>query len=545
MGHDDATALPWWKTRVVYQIYPRSFLDTDGDGIGDLPGITKGLAQIKELGAGIVWLSPIFVSPMADNGYDMADYQGIDPRFGTLADFDAMIAEARRLDLKIVLDIALNHSSTSHVWFQEALRDPEGPYRDYYLWADAPNNWESIFGGPAWTRPEGDSQYYLHMFDKTQADLNWANPAVRQSIYAAMRFWLERGVSGFRLDVVTVISKPVGLPDAPDPRPIPLYHMLAGGENLHPWLQEMRREVFDGFDAVAIGEGPGLDAARAARIVDPESKMLDMVYHFDLADGRPPGQTTPWDRVWFKSVFSKWDREIGPRGWNTCVMGNHDLRRLVGRYGEEGPQQFASAKALMAVGLLQRATPFIYQGDELGLGDARFTSIAELDDVWAKTTYRLALENALTPEHAFARAAKMTRDHARTPYPWDGEGGFTSGTPWLPYTPLQPGGDLASQMQDPASVRSFAKALIALRNADPDTWISGAFEDLAPQDADCFVFRRGQAGLVLINLQGRAVSLSEARRHWVTDWIKGRSPILSTGEVDDGVLAPWEVRVYR
>jgi oligo-1,6-glucosidase len=529
----------WWKTRSVYQIYPRSYRDANGDGVGDLAGITQGLSAIKALGAGIVWMSPIFLSPMVDNGYDMSGYREIDPLFGTMADFEALLAEAKRLDLKIVLDIALNHTSIDHPWFQAALADPAGPYRDYYIWRNEPNNWQSIFGGPAWSKAAGDDAYYLHLFDKTQADLNWENPAVREEIYASMRFWLDKGVSGFRLDVVTVISKPPGLPDAPDPRPKPLYHLLAGGPRLHEWLRDMRREVFDLYDCVAIGEGPGLNPERAGAIVNPADPMLHMIYHFDFVD--PPGSRlgNDWDRVWFKSVFDRWDKGIGPAGWNSCVVGNHDLRRLIARFGDPDADPERVAKALAATYVLQRATPFIYQGDELGLGDTTITGVDELDDVWAKTTYRLARSKGQSEAEALAKAVAMSRDHARTPYPWTPEGGFSAGTAWLKPTPNRGGVDLASQESDAKSVWAFYRALLALRSKDPESWVFGAYEDLLPDHEGLFVFRRGQRGLVCVNLGGKTFGLPET----ITALLSQRACLYSSGEVSSTQMGPWSTQI--
>jgi glycosidase len=530
----------WWKTRTVYQIYPRSFLDASGDGIGDLNGITKGLDAIAALGAGIVWLSPIFVSPMADNGYDMADYKAIDPLFGTMADFDALLARAKELDVKIVLDIALNHTSTAHPWFQAAIADPSSPYRNFYHWRDQPNNWPSIFGGPAWSQPDGDRQYYLHLFDKTQADLNWANPAVRGAIYDALRFWLDKGVDGFRLDVVTVISKPDGLPDIADPRPVPLYDMLAGGPDLHDWLREMHHEVFAHYDCVAIGEGPGLTPARSAAIVNPDDPMLNMIYHFELVDGHGNAATGDWDRVWFKSVFARWDKGIGAQGWNSCVMGNHDLRRLVNRFGDAEHHRSESAKALAAICLLQRATPFIYQGDELAMADAQFTELSQLDDVWAKTTYDLARAKGHDHQAAFVRAARMTRDHARTPYNWTRDGGFTTGKPWLMQTDGATNGNLADQIHDPDSVRNFYKALITLRAADPDTWVTGSYHDLLPDHHDLYVFKRGERGLVIINLRGHDATLPES----IASLANQRTHFLASGRIEGPTISPWAASVF-
>jgi glycosidase len=531
--------LPWWKTRTIYQVYPRSFLDTTGNGVGDINGITKGLDQIKELGAGIVWISPLFVSPMADNGYDMADYKAIDPLFGTLDDFDALIARAKSLDLKIVLDIALNHSSTAHPWFQAAIKDPASFYRDFYHWRDTPNNWKSIFGGPAWSQVDGEGQYYLHLFDKTQADLNWSNPAVRHAIHDALRFWLDRGVDGFRLDVVTVVSKPVGLPDAPDPRPVALYDMLAGGPDLHEWLREMHANVFTHYDCVAIGEGPGLTPDRSAAIIDPADPMLDMIYHFDLVDGHDNAAHGDWDRVWFKSVFSRWDSGIGQRGWNSCVLGNHDLRRLVSRFGDDSTHRDLSAKALAGVCLLQRATPFIYQGDELAMADTLFTDMSQLDDVWAKTTFKLSRAKGDDEATAFAKAAYMTRDHARTPFNWTAAGGFTSGVPWLPHSKASDGYNLGEQHGDAHSVRSFYQALIKLRDTDPDVWITGAYNDLLPAHPALYVFTRGEGGLVVINLTGVEVELPAN----ILELMASRTALAVSGDYQNESLGPWAVRV--
>jgi glycosidase len=536
------TTLPWWKTRTVYQIYPRSFADTNGDGIGDINGITNGLEAIAHLGAGIVWISPLFVSPMADNGYDMADYKAIDPLFGTMADFDAMIARAHELDLKIVLDIALNHTSIAHPWFQAALSDPTGPYRDFYHWRDAPNNWPSIFGGPAWSQPEGDSQYYLHLFDKTQADLNWANPAVRAAIHDALRFWLDKGVDGFRLDVVTVISKPQGLPDAPDPRPVPLYEMLAGGPDLHDWLREMHAAVFAHYDCVAIGEGPGLNPARSAALVDPADPMLNMIYHFDLVDGFSNAAQGDWDRVWFKSVFTRWNDGIGEKGWNSCVLGNHDLRRLVTRFGDDQNHRDESARALGAVCLMQRATPFIYQGDEIAMADAQFTQLSQLNDVWAKTTYDLARAKGHDHDAAFARAARMTRDHARTPYNWTDDGGFSDFKPWLIQTDCTTGYNLAAQRGDPGSIWDFYAQLIKLRAIFPDAFITGSYEDLFPDHSDLYVILRDWIGLIIINLTSKRVKMPKDLMQMVAG--RENEIVLSSGEMTRTHLSPWAVFIY-
>lgn len=528
----------WWKTSVVYQVYPKSFRDVTGDGVGDIRGITEGLPYLQRLGVGVLWLSPIFASPMIDNGYDVSDYTAVNPLFGTLADVDELIAEAKSRGIRIVLDIALNHTSTAHPWFRNALN--HGEKRDWYWWRDGrgdgpPNNWQSIFGGPAWTKPAGSDQHYLHLFDRSQADLNWENPAVRAAIHAAMRFWLDRGIDGFRLDVVTVISKAPLLPDAADPRPAPLYRDLAGGPRLHDFLREMRREVFDHYDCVAIGEAPGVDPERAARLVDPADPMLDMIYHFDLV-AMNPVVAGPWDRRRFKRVFSAWDRGIGARGWNSVVVSNHDLGRVASRFGDGSPM---AAKMLLALALTQRGTPFLYQGDELGMTNAPFAAMDVLDDVWAKTTHRLKREAGASEAEAFAAALAMTRDHARTPFQWDASphAGFSTATPWLPANPNHATVNVAAEDADPASPLSFARRLIALRAADP-LWVFGAFEDLAPERDDIFLYARtheGRRAIVALNLTGAEAPLDVA----------GEVLLCNCLAPSVGALRPWEARLYK
>jgi len=527
----------WWKKSVVYQIYPKSFRDGNGDGVGDIRGIIEKLPYLKDLGVGVAWLSPIFASPMIDNGYDTSDYTAVNPLFGTMADAEELFEEARKRDICIVLDIALNHTSTQHSWFHDAVN--HGEKRDWYWWREgrcgaAPNNWLSIFGGPAWSQTE-DGSFYLHLFDKSQADLNWENPDVRRAIHDAMRFWLDKGVGGLRLDVVTVISKEPDLRDVIDPRPAPLYRHIAGGPRLHEFLREMRREVFAHYDCVAIGEAPGVDPERASKLVDPADPMLDMIYHFDLV-AMNPVVGGEWDRVAFKKIFSAWDKGIGERGWNSVVVSNHDLGRISSRFGDSSPE---SAKMLLALVLTQRATPFIYQGDEIGMVNAPFSSLDELDDVWAKTTNRLAREKGRSEADAFAATVAMTRDHARTPFQWDAtsNGGFSDAAKtWLKVNPNHTTLNAAVQTDNEDSVRAFAKQLIALR--DDPLWVFGDFEDLAPDDPDLFIYARtheGRRAVVALNLRG------DARQR--PPCVPGSAPLLRSVTGDLDLLDAWEARI--
>lgn len=534
---------------LIYQIYPKSFRDGNGDGIGDLRGIIEGLPHIADLGARWVWLSPIFTSPMIDNGYDVSDYLGINPLFGCMADFEEMIAAGAQLGIRFILDIALNHTSSAHPWFRAALADPSSPYRDWYHFrpeGGPANNWQSIFGGPAWSAAGNTGLQYLHLFDASQPDLNWDNPAVREAIHAAMRFWLDKGIGGFRLDVVSVIAKPPGLPDAADPRPAPLYAQLAQGARLKEFLREMHAQVFAHYDCLSIGEAPGVDSVQAASLVDPADPMLDLLYHFDLVTPLRDAHGD-WDRIAFKRVFSAWDQGIGPRGTNTIVLSNHDLGRIVSRFGDASAFRGESAKALLALVILGRGVPFLYQGDELGLPNTPFTHMGELDDVWAKTTYRLRREAGANEAEAFQEAAVMTRDHARTPFPWDGtsHNGFTrAAQPWLKLHPDAGEFHRAAQAADPASVLAFARALIALRQSDA-VWRGGDFKDLAPLDHDVFHFSRkldGQMGQVMINLRSCPVEMpapapsTQSEGLCLCNYGPGASSAL---------LRPWEVRIWH
>lgn len=538
----------WWRDAIVYQIYPKSFRDASGDGVGDLRGVIEGLAHLERLGVDAVWLSPIFASPMIDNGYDISDYTAINPLFGTMADFEEMLAEGKRRGIRFILDIALNHSSSAHPWFQAALSDPMSPYRDFYIWRDVgeggalPNDWRSWFSGPAWTQPTGDPQCYLHLFDRSQPDLNWENPAVREAIYAAMRFWLDKGVGGFRLDVVSLIAKPPGLPSGQGGDPIKLATVFADEPRLYDHLREMRREVFDHYHCVALGETPYITPAQAARMVDPADPMLDVIYHFDLVTP-PKAPEGGWDRAAFKRVFDRWQAEIGPRGWNTVVLSNHDVGRIVSRYGDgEGPLWRESATMLQTLVLLMRGTPFLYQGDELAMTNCPFERLEEIDDVAARNAYRHALADGASEAEALRLAARITRDHARTPFQWSAaaHAGFTAAArPWLKANPNHARLNLEAEEADDASPLAHARRLIALRRADA-LWREGAYANLASAHPDAFVFARRlgeRQGVVALNLRDRETAVAD---------LPSAPPTLcnyaEAGAAE--VLRPYEARVW-
>lgn len=504
----------WWKAAVIYQIYPRSFMDSDGDGLGDLPGITARLDHLQALGVDAVWLGPHYDSPGADNGYDIRDYRKVAPAFGTMADFDEMLAQMQARGLRLILDLVVNHTSDRHAWFLQSRRGRDNPFRDFYIWRDGrdggpPNNYPSIFGGPAWTFDEASGQYYLHSFTPQQPDLNWDNPQVRAEVYDLMRFWLDKGVSGFRMDVIAFISKRPGLPDLTDEELAHPERVYASGPRLHEFLREMNREVLSRYDAVAVGEAFGVSPERAVLLTDARRGELDMTLDFSLVDLPRHGGPDDWTLPQFKAVIARQDRSAGAHGWYGAFLGNHDQPRAVSHFGDDDPAwRMASAKTLASVLLTQRATPFIYQGEEIAMANAPFADIGEFDDVWAKTQWlQQVLLGGASPQAVLDRLRRTSRDNARTPMQWSPtlHGGFTAGTPWIKLNPDSISVNVAAQTLDDRSVLSHYRRLIALRKAEP-ALVYGAFEDLDPAHRAVFAYtrRRGaKAFLVLANF-GRA-----------------------------------------
>ncbi|MHA3022971.1 alpha-glucosidase [Mycobacterium sp. BMJ-28] len=431
----------WWKTAVVYQIYPRSFADSNEDGVGDLGGIIERLDHLHELGVDVLWLSPIYRSPQADNGYDVSDYRDVDPVFGTLADIDVLITKVHALGMKLVMDLVVNHTSDEHPWFIESRSSRVNPKRDWYIWRGArdggvPNNWESFFSGPAWQWDEPTGQYYLHLFDRKQPDLNWANPQVRKAVQDIMEWWLDRGVDGFRLDVINFISKADGLPDIA----LPHQRFVAGGD-VHTYLAELNGRVFGGRagEFLTIGEMPGVTTDEARLYTDPARGELDMVFQFEhMAVDHDPADKFDGiglNLVALKNVMHRWQAALADTGWNSLYWNNHDQPRVVSRFGDHHPEHWgASAKALATVLHGMRGTPFIYQGEEIGMTNYPFRFPQEYADVESVNYFH---EHSADPSAALAGLAKMSRDNARTPMQWDAgpHAGFGSGTPWLPVNP--------------------------------------------------------------------------------------------------------------
>lgn len=504
----------WWQQAVVYQIYPRSFMDADGDGIGDLRGIRARLDYLQWLGVTVLWLCPIFRSPNDDSGYDISDYRAVMAEFGTLADFDALLADAHRRGLRLILDLVLNHTSDEHPWFVESRAARTSPRRDWYIWRDGrpgggpPNNWESIFRGPAWQFDAATGQYYLHLFTARQPDLNWANHAVRAALCDMVRWWLARGVDGFRIDAITHIRKAPGLPDAPDPEGrgcVPAYGQHMNVPGILDDIDELVRDGFGARDLLTVGEANGIGARQAEAWVGERHRRLAMILQFEHWHLWSDAPRAGLDVRRLKRILSRWQRALHGRGWNALYLENHDLPRVVSRWGDPRRHPRASATALAAMYFFMQGTPFIYQGQELGLANTAFHSLADFDDVFARNRIAELRAQGWHDDAILAELALTARDNARNPMPWDDaepNAGFTTGRPWRPLHPDHARANVARQQRDPHSVLNFYRRLIALRAAEP-ALIHGRYTLLLPANRSLYAYTRilnGHGFAVLCNL---------------------------------------------
>ena len=554
-----------YKDAVIYQIYPRSFADSNGDGVGDLPGIITKLDYLADLGVDILWLSPIFQSPNADNGYDVSDYEAIMPEFGTMADFDALLAGVHQRGMRLILDLVVNHSSDEHPWFRQSRKSRDNPYRPYYIWKPAgpaggpPNNWQSFFSGPAWAFDEHTGEYYLHLFAKKQPDLNWEHPPLRQAIYRMMRFWLEKGVDGFRMDVIPFLSKDPDFPDYPAGRYGDLT-IHANGPRIHEFLGEMNREVLAPYGRgngprISIGEGFGVSAEQASLYVGRDRHELDMIYHFDHAVPRheqcfvePAPEFTLLE---LKAIFAKWNRALDDEttgGWQNIYFGNHDNPRVLSRFGDPDRYFVESATMLATVLLTQRGTPTIYQGDEIGMTNCEFNAITEYDDIQVKNAWEALVASGKYPADVFLDTAnRIARDHARTPMHWNDapNAGFTTGKPWLKVNPNYAAINVKHQDSAPNSVLAYYRHLLRWRKQTPALH-TGTYRDLLPDHPLIWAFERtlpGTAYRVVANFSAEVTALPGE----LTDALQGSERILSNYQCErgDDALQPYEARVYN
>jgi len=549
----------WWKESVVYQIYPRSFMDSNGDGVGDLNGIIQKLDYLKDLGVDVLWLCPIYDSPNTDNGYDIRDYHSIMREFGTIQDFDRLLELAHQKGLKIIMDLVVNHTSDEHEWFQKSRQNPENEYRDYYIWRDGkngeePNNWASVFSGSAWKYDESTKQYYLHLFAEKQPDLNWENPEVRHQVYYMMKWWLDKGVDGFRMDVINCISKDQRFPDGEKiqgKKYVSGWNFISNGPRIHEFLQEMNREVLSQYDIMTVGETGGVTVDQALKYVGSDRNELNMVFQFEHVDlgasenGKWNENPVSCDE--FKEIITRWQTELDGKAWNSLFLGNHDQPRSVSRFGNDGKYRVESAKLLATLLHTLQGTPFIYQGEEVGMTNVKFDTIEDYRDIETLNVYREFVNRDPADKEKIMRYIHAKgRDNARTPMQWDDtvNAGFTTGTPWIKVNPNYTSINVQDSIIDEHSVLNYYKKLIKMRK-QYTTFIYGKFIPLLEDDNRLFCYLRvmdQEKFAVILNFSDTEVNVAlPADVHRKTLLLDNYDVILNTEKL---VLRPYEAQVY-
>ncbi|KAF9118387.1 hypothetical protein BGX30_004614 [Mortierella sp. GBA39] len=549
----------WWKEAVVYQIYPRSFKDSDGDGVGDIQGIVSKLDYLQKLGVDVIWLSPVYKSPNDDNGYDISDYFEIMDEFGTMQDWTQLLDGLHERGMKLLMDLVVNHTSDEHAWFAESRSSRDNPYRDYYIWRPGksgnipPNNWRSFFSGSAWKYDDTTGEYYLHLFSKKQPDLNWDNPKLRQSVYEMMTFWLDKGVDGFRMDVINLISKVPGLPDDGEDGLGDGSPYFMNGPHVHDYLREMNEQVLSKYDVMTVGETPGVSVEEALKYTGADRKELQMVFQFehmdvDAGDG-DKWTVVPWTLQKLRGVLHKWQTGLAEDGWNSLYLNNHDQPRMVSRFGNDGEYRVPSAKMLATLLHTLKGTPYIYQGEELGMTNIQFNSIEDYRDIEILNMYeeRVTQGNA-DPGTIMEAIHAKGRENARTPMQWNAgpNAGFTTGTPWIRINPNYKEINAEASMSDPDSVFRYYQRLIALRKQNP-VMVYGDYQLLLQDHEQIYAYTRtlGEViWLIALNFSEAAAILEFDDRYsgMKRELIIGNYP-------EDGMepeqLRPYEARVYR
>ena len=551
----------WWKNAVVYQIYPRSFKDSNGDGIGDLEGIYEKLDYLAELGIDVIWMSPVYKSPNDDNGYDISDYQDIMDDFGTMDDFDRVLKKAHSLNIKIMMDLVVNHTSDEHKWFIESKKSKDNPYHDYYMWADPdkngnpPNRWESCFSGSAWEYVESVGQFYLHSFSRKQPDLNWDNPKVREEVFKMMTWWCDKGIDGFRMDVISMISKYPGLPDGPENGNGYTGNTSCDGPNIHKYLREMNEKVLSKYRLITVGECPGVNAEQAKKYANIDGSELDMIFQFEHVSGSAlkPCHHGKWDgeamtMPELRANFTKWQKDLEGCAWNSLFLSNHDQPRCVSRFGNDSEQyRELSAKMLATMTHFQKGTPYVYQGEELGMTNAYMENIADYRDIESLNAYKeLTTKENIPAETVMGYIKAVGRDNARTPMQWDASdnGGFTSGTPCLQVNKNYKTINAAAQVNDPDSVFAYYKKLIALRHTN-EVMVNGVYDVLIPDHPQIYAYTRTLGDkqlLVLCNDSDTNAAIPAE----IQEKIHAAKNILIQNykDTDESTLRPYEAVVY-
>ncbi|MGR3765085.1 glycoside hydrolase family 13 protein [Rossellomorea sp. NS-SX7] len=547
----------WRREAVGYQIYPRSFQDSNGDGIGDLQGVIQRLDYIKDLGVDVIWICPMYKSPNDDNGYDISDYQDIMEDFGTMEDFNQLLEEVHRRDMKLIIDLVLNHTSDEHPWFIESASSKDNPKRDWYIWRDGkggkePNNWESIFGGSAWKYDEKTDQYFLHVFSTKQPDLNWEKEEVRDALYDTVNWWLDKGIDGFRIDAISHIKKRRGLPDMPNPKKkkyVSSFDMHMNQKGIHTFLQEFKDRTYANYDVMTVGEANGVKADEAELWVGKENGKMDMIFQFEHL-GLWDAETNPdLDIVELKKVLTRWQKGLEGNGWNALFIENHDKPRVVSTWGNDKEYWKESATAMAAMYFLMQGTPFIYQGQEIGMTNVQFPSIEDYDDVAVKNLYRLKREEGVKHQDIMEIIWASSRDNSRTPMQWSDEenSGFTTGTPWMKVNPNYTTINVKAQEQDGNSILSFYKKMISLKKSE-DVFTYGTYDLLLPEDEQIYAYTRtgeNDKMLVVTNLSTKEavceLEFKVSSEHLLlTNHDSGAHTL-----TDTLTLKPYEARVYR
>ena len=556
----------WWKESVVYQIYPRSFYDSNGDGIGDLRGIMQKLDYLKELGVDVIWLSPVYKSPNDDNGYDISDYQDIMDEFGTLADWDELLAEMHKRGIKLLMDLVVNHTSDEHPWFVESRKSKDNPYRDFYIWRPGrddhePNNWRSHFSGSAWQYDETTNEYYLHLFTKKQPDLNWENPRVREEVYKMMDWWLQKGIDGFRMDVINMISKVPGLPDVTptnDDRYQYAGQYFCNGPRMMEFLTEMKLKVLSRFDIMTVGETPGVSTRDAIMIADEDTGALNMVFQFEhmgldaVGGGESRRNVKPWKLSDLKAVTTRWQKDLENKAWNSIYLANHDQPRAVSRFGNDRQFRVESAKLLATFIHMQQGTPYIYQGEEIGMTNVPFESIDDYRDVETLNMYKeMVNEKGVDPKDMLKVFHAKSRDNARTPVQWNDsdQAGFTAGTPWIKVNPNYKEINVAQALADKDSVFYYYKKLIQLRKENP-VMVYGSYDLILDAHEEIYAFARtleNERLLIILNFSENSPEFKLPENIIFSSC----ALLISNYNVDSSIdihkitLRPYEARVYR
>lgn len=544
----------WWKEAVVYQIYPRSFKDSNGDGIGDLRGVIEKLDYLKELGVDVVWMSPFYKSPNDDNGYDISDYRDIMDEFGTLNDFREMLDGMHKRGIKLVIDLVTNHSSDEHKWFQESRKSKDNPYRDYYYWRDGkdgkePNNWISCFSGPAWEYDETTGQYYLHLFSKKQPDLNWENPKVRNEVYDMMKYWLDMGCDGFRMDVVSYYSKVPGLPDS---KTRGSQENFLDGPRMHEFLQEMNREVLSKYDIMTVGETPDVSVEQACRYAGNDGKELNMVFQFeqnllDYDTGKFTHRAVPLTEL--KACFSKWQTALEGKAWNSLYWTNHDQPRTVSRRGNDTIYRVESQKMLYTMLMTMQGTPYIYQGEEIGMTNTVFDSIDEYNDVEIKNYWKeTVIDGGADPVKTLENIQYHARDNARTPIQWDDSenAGFTTGKPWLKINPNYKEINVKSALADENSIFRYMQKLIRFRKENLIA-VYGDFKEYEPENENLYIYERNlddQKLFVVLNFTDKEIPFTLPEGFVAANAKQVLSNYNKEEPLTDKIMLPYEAAVW-